>query len=265
MKDMLHTVAGSASLGRSGWQRLLLVGIALLAFATPSGAIEDAIAEAMADERRSDAERERDANRKPAETLAFFGLEADQRVLELFPGGGWYTKILGPVLAEDGELHVFGGGAERLEALVATPGLSDVQIAEGKSALRPTDQRGIFEVDAFELERDDFDLVLTFRNLHNFTPDSRKKIYAGVLAALEDGGRFGVIDHTRRHMAPDTREVWRRLDPVLVVQEATEAGFRFVGYSDLHYRPDDELRYEVGRSSVKGNTDRFTLLFEKAD
>jgi predicted methyltransferase len=64
-------------------------------------------------------------------------------------------------------------------------------------------------------------------------------------------------------MQGDSTEVWRRLDPVLAIQEIQAAGFQLLDYSDLHYRPDDELRYEVGRKSVTGNTDRFTLLFVK--
>jgi predicted methyltransferase len=64
-------------------------------------------------------------------------------------------------------------------------------------------------------------------------------------------------------MQEDNGEVWRRMDPVAVIQEIESVGFEFIDYSDLHYRPDDELRYEVGRKSVSGNTDRFTLLFRK--
>jgi predicted methyltransferase len=64
-------------------------------------------------------------------------------------------------------------------------------------------------------------------------------------------------------MEGDHAEVWRRMDPVLIIKEVQEAGFQLVDYSTLHYRPDDELRYEVGRKSVTGNTDRFTLLFIK--
>ena len=63
-------------------------------------------------------------------------------------------------------------------------------------------------------------------------------------------------------MQPDSAEVWRRIDPVQVIKEVQAAGFKLVDYSDLHYKPDDELRHEVGRKSVTGNTDRLTLLFE---
>ena len=72
-----------------------------------------------------------------------------------------------------------------------------------------------------------------------------------------------MVDHTRRHMQADNYENWRRMDPVLAIKEIEAAGFEFVDYSDLHYRADDELVYEVGRKTVTGNTDRFTLLFRK--
>tara|TARA_B100000614_G_scaffold97232_1_gene87819 strand:- start:738 stop:926 length:189 start_codon:yes stop_codon:yes gene_type:complete len=60
-----------------------------------------------------------------------------------------------------------------------------------------------------------------------------------------------------------TGEVWRRADPIQIAKELLDIGFELVDYSDLHYRSDDELRYEVGRKSVTGNTDRFTFLFRK--
>jgi predicted methyltransferase len=82
---------------------------------------------------------------------------------------------------------------------------------------------------------------------------------------LKPGGLYGVIDHTRRHMEPANAENRRRIDPVLVIRELVQMGFEFVDYSDLHYRADDELEYEVGRRSVSGNTDRFTLLFRKPE
>ena len=64
-------------------------------------------------------------------------------------------------------------------------------------------------------------------------------------------------------MERDNFENRRRIDPVLVIKELLGQGFEFVGYSDLHFRADDELEYEVGRRSVSGNTDRFTMLFRK--
>ena len=65
-------------------------------------------------------------------------------------------------------------------------------------------------------------------------------------------------------MQPHSAEVWRRVDPVQVIKEVQAVGFKLLDYSDLHYKPDDGLRHEVGRKNVTGNTDRFTFLFEKA-
>ncbi len=106
-------------------------------------------------------------------------------------------------------------------------------------------------------------MVLTFRNVHNFDAESRDRLNRAVFDVLKPGGHYGVVDHTKRHMEPENPENRRRIDPVLVIKELLDIGFDFVGYSDLHYRPDDELRYEVGRRTVTGNTDRFTLLFRK--
>jgi len=119
------------------------------------------------------------------------------------------------------------------------------------------------DVAEFEFGETDLDLVLTFRNMHNFTSEGRANINAAVFDSLKSGGLYGVIDHSLRHMEPITAENRRRADVVQIILEAQQAGFQLVDYSDLHYRPDDELRYEVGRKTVTGNTDRFTLLFQR--
>ena len=84
-----------------------------------------------------------------------------------------------------------------------------------------------------------------------------------VFKSLKHGGLYGVVDHTRRHMEKLDNENRRRIDPVLIIREMLDQGFEFVDYSDIHFRADDELEYEVGRRSVSGNTDRFTFLFRK--
>ena len=118
-------------------------------------------------------------------------------------------------------------------------------------------------MDDFDFGVSDLDMVLTFRNVHNFGHEGRMLMHEKSFAALKSGGVYGIVDHTRRHMERDDPENRRRIDPVLVIKEAQEAGFEFVDYSDLHFRADDELEYEVGRRSVSGNTDRFTFLFRK--
>jgi predicted methyltransferase len=118
-------------------------------------------------------------------------------------------------------------------------------------------------LDEFEFGVSDLDMALTFRNVHNFGEEGRTMMHRQVFNALKSGGIYGIVDHTRRHMEADNPENRRRIDPVLVIKEVQAAGFEFVDYSDLHFRADDELEYEVGRRSVTGNTDRFTFRFRK--
>ena len=222
---------------------------------------------ALDSEQRTDAERARDKNRKPIETLEFFRLRPDMKVLELLPGGGWYTKVLGPVLRDDGDLAVSMFGGRVVEGLKGLPEYDRVRlVGEGLDPAEIFGQERVnrrFELPEFSFAEADFDLVLTFRNLHNFTEEGRAHMNAAVFQALKPGGLYGVVDHTRRHMQPDHEEVWRRMDPVEMILEIEAAGFELLASSDLHYRPDDELRYEVGRATVTGNTDRFTLLFRR--
>lgn len=228
---------------------------------TPMG---EKITAAMKSDVRSAEEKARDDERKPRQTLEFFGLKDDMRVVELLPAGGWFTKILAPVLADKGELHV-AIGTQRLEpVLKATPALSKVKVAPAKVALAPAGGKmGLFDLGDVDLGVKDADLVLTFRNYHNLTPAARASLNAAVFRATRSGGHYGILDHTRRHNEPDSSENWRRMDPVLVIREVQAAGFVLEDFSPLHFTPDDELRYEVGRKSVAGNTDRFVLKFRK--
>lgn len=197
------------------------------------------------------------------ETLAFLGLTDSMKVVELFPGGGWYTKLLAPVLAEKGELSVAYGTTRVKEQLVTKPGFEKIAILGDKAKLGKEDGARFYYASNTDLGITDADMVLTFRNYHNFDADSRASVNASAFKALKSGGIYGVVDHTRRHMQALDNENGRRVDPVLVIKEVQAAGFELVDFSDLHYRPDDELRYEVGRASVTGNTDRFTLKFRK--
>lgn len=228
-------------------------------------AVEEKLKAAMQADIRTTAEMERDANRKPVDTLKFFGLRDDMKVVELLPGGGWYTKLLAPVLAENGEFHVALGTSRVSENVLGQEGFEDVGVlAEEARIYRPEGSRTYaLEMDGLGIT--DADIVFTFRNYHNFGPEGRAAMNAAAHNALKPGGIYAVVDHNRRHMEPDNPENRRRIDPVLVIREIQAAGFELVDFSDLHYRPDDELRYEVGRRTVTGNTDRFTLKFRKVE
>ena len=242
--------------------RISLALAATLAASIATADIDEKVKAALAADIRTEAETARDANRKPLETLKFFGLTDDMQVLELFPGGGWYTKILAPVLAENGGLAVsiFTDGA----AAMAEEAGWDINVIPNDD-YQPVEGTRRFTMGSMDFGEAQFDMALTFRNMHNYTDDGRAMLNAAVFKALKPGGTYGVVDHTRRHMQPETGESWRREDPVRTIKEVQAAGFVLESYSDLHYRPDDELRYEVGRKSVTGNTDRYTLLFRKPE
>ena len=242
--------------------RISLALAATLAASIATADIDEKVKAALAADIRTEAETARDANRKPLETLKFFGLTDDMQVLELFPGGGWYTKILAPVLAQNGGLAVsiFTDGA----AAMAEEAGWDIDVIPNDD-YQPVEGTRRFTMGSMDFGEAQFDMALTFRNMHNFTDDGRAMLNAAVFKALKPGGTYGVVDHTRRHMQPETGESWRREDPVRTIKEVQAAGFVLESYSDLHYRPDDELRYEVGRKSVTGNTDRYTLLFRKPE
>ena len=245
-------------------KKLFAASLLLLAtFSSAADPIDAKVEAALAADSRPQADRDRDWNRWPLETLTFFGMTDDMRVLELLPGGGWYTRVLAPVLADNGQLFVAIGTDRVRDNVLTEPGFEQVEVLEISDNLHRPQGSRYYVVDEFDFGVTDLDMVLTFRNMHNFDAEHRAHINSQVYKALKSGGLYGVVDHTKRHMEPDNYENRRRADPVMIIKELLDLGFEFVDYSDLHYRADDGLVYEVGRRSVSGNTDRFTLLFKK--
>ncbi len=243
----------------------LLAGMLVLA---PMTALADweptkeKIEAALAADIRDEGDTERDRNRRALETLEFFGLTEDMTILELMPGSGWYTKILAPVVAENGQYYgAIGTG--RIEPLMSQPGFEQMELVATDANMFRADGDRFLSLEFDGLGVEDVDMVLTFRNYHNFNAQARAALNEAVYDALAPGGIYAVVDHTRRHMEPDGPENGRRVDPVLAIMEIQNAGFRLVDFATLHRKPDDELRYEVGRETVTGNTDRWTLKFIK--
>lgn len=220
---------------------------------------------ALAADVRGTEDTNRDKDRLPVQTLEFFGLRDDMKVIELIPGAGWYTKLLAPVLRDNGEFYVAYGTSRVAENLMPLAGFDHIRLAAtGSSMARPPGARH-YVLDAADIGVTGADMVFTFRNYHNFDAESRAAMNQAVFDALKPGGIYAVVDHSRRHMEPDNPENRRRVDPVMAIKEIQAAGFEFVDYSDLHYRADDELRFEVGRATVTGNTDRFSFKFRKPE
>jgi predicted methyltransferase len=270
MEDACYRMLSLGMMGigrifRISTMRQVVLMLVLLA-AWPAAAEEvwqQKLAAAMAAPSRPDADRTRDANRLPLQTLEFFRFRDDMKVLELFPGSGWYTRLLAPVLAERGKLFLALGTGRVARAMEESDVLRTAEILDVGAELEATSRRGIYHLGPLSFWQDDLDLVLTFRNVHNLDAEGRDNLNAAVFEALRPGGLYGVVDHTRRHMAPDSAANVRRVDPVAAIHETLRAGFELVGYSDLHHRPGDDLSLEVGDERVSGRTDRFTLLFRK--
>jgi len=209
-------------------------------------------------------EKTREAERQPVDVLEFLRLRDDMKVIELLPFGGWYTKVLGQVLSDKGKLYVtqpeVGGYSDDMRAMLALPGLEKVGVVDWNGPVStggsPWTASGTWNVEPL-------DMVLTFRNYHNFGYDDRMAINKSAFDALKSGGYYGVIDHNRRHLEPSTRANGRRVDPVMAIKEIQATGFMLEDYSDLLRREQDDLSLEVGQPEVAGQTDRFILLFRK--
>lgn len=240
---------------------LTLLLAASAAVAQQSGDLAERVAAAMGADIRSDAEKARDANRKPVETLTFMGITSDMKVLELIPSGGWYTKLLAPAIDD---FHVSIGASRLPENLFTTPGYDHINVIEPEGMeISRSEETRLNSISEFSFGTTGFDAVLTFRNMHNFDETGRRNLNKAVFDSLKSGGIYGVVDHTRRHMEPQSGVNRRRADPVQMIAEIQDAGFVFHSYSDLHYKPVDNLSLEVGEDAVKGRTDRFTLVFRK--
>lgn len=229
-----------------------------------SAAAQAAITQAIQSNSRPADDKARDTERHPLEVLSFFRLEPNMRVIEILPFGGWFTKIIGPVVRDQGMLYTvqpdLGEYSDALEPTLALPGMDKVVKLDWNG--RTPEGRNPF-VGSGTWDVEPVDLVVTFRNYHNFEYDDRMTINKSAFDALKSGGLYGIVDHTRRHMEPDNRENGRRVDPVLVIKEVQDSGFVFVDYTDVKRSEEDALEFEVGNPAVSGKTDRFTLLFRK--
>lgn len=192
---------------------------------------------------------ERDAARHPMETLAFFGLKPSDTVVEIWPGGGWYTSVIGPYLRA-------GGG--KLIAASYDPEASDYAargLAKYTAAfVEKPEIYGDIEISIASADSDGIapegvaDVVLTFRNVHNWMKGAyADKMFADAYRALKPGGVLGVVEHRLPSaMEQDPLAASGYVQEALVRQFAEEAGFEFVGSSEVNANPADDADHPFG-------------------
>jgi len=155
-----------------------------MAFADDFDAVEAKLKTAMGADIRTDAEKDRDRNRRPIATLKFFGLRDDMKIVELVPGGGWYTKLLAPVVQDNGEFYAALGTGRISESMITEEGFADVQIIATDAKLYRKEGARLYTLETTGLGVTGMDMVLTFRNYHNFDDEGRAAMNKAAYDAL---------------------------------------------------------------------------------
>jgi predicted methyltransferase len=242
----------------------LIASLPLSATCVQAASIPGNISAAVADSNRPDADKQRDANRKPAETLVFLGVKPGEKIGEVIPGGGYFTRLFSSAVGTKG--HVFAlvperpanapadmpDLAARVKAIAADPHYANVSVVVAPLAtLAPAEP---------------VDLVFTSQNyhdLHNFPVDvvAFNKV---IFDSLKPGGLYVVLDHSAEAGSGlrDTNTL-HRIDADVVKKEVTAAGFEFVGGSDVLANSSDSRTTKVFDPAIRGKTDQFILKFRK--
>jgi len=227
--------------------------------ASAADKIPAAVAAAVADAGRPDTDKARDANRKPAEVVAFSGIKAGDHVAELLPGAGYFTRIISKVVGDKGVVFA-----------ITPPPRPDAQPGQPPAvAALTTDYKNIkvSQLSPTQIAPEPVDVVWTSDNYHDLHNRPNADLVAfnkSVFAALKPGGTYIVIDHVAdKGAASDVTSTLHRIDPEVVKTEVLAAGFEFVGSSDVIASAADDHKTAVFEKGLHDKTDRFLLKFRK--
>lgn len=209
----------------------------------------------LADPIRPEADRVRDSDRKPAEILAFAGIKAGDKVAELAPGGGYFTRILSGAVGPAGRVYAMAGRpSEALQALAAARPNVVVTVAAPGTIAAP----------------EPVDVVWTTLNYHDFKNvkvgegDGAAAVNAAAFRALKPGGTYLIVDHEAgAGVGASATSTLHRIEGALVRREVEAAGFRLEAESPLLRHPADDHSQKVQESGIRGKTDQFVLRFRK--
>ena len=257
-------------------KKLLILSISLLTLSFTSNFFAHDLKGAIASEDRTPKNVVRDVYRNPYETLDFFGIKQDMTVVELSPGGGWYTEILANYIHYPGTLIAAhfnpdaGGYYKRGRA----------NFEKKMNSNRMYGRVEIVNIDSTLAEPNSVDAVLTFRNLHNWLGPLMDTIFSNSYKALKPGGIFGVVEH--RANEGTTLEMMKKSGYVTekhAIEMAKKHGFELVSTSEVNSNPKDIKNYPKGVWTLPpnlrmkeedkekyleiGESDRMTLLFRK--
>lgn len=224
--------------------------------------------QAVASPGRTDADRERDAGRKPDQVLEFFQIAPGMTVLDMFSGGGYYTEMLSEIVGPDGKIvahtnTAYAGfvGDETINRF-ADDRLANVEILLAENN----------ELDLPAAEFDAVMLILAYHDIYyvdaaNGWPKiDGAKFLAELEQGLKPGGILAIVDHSATAGSPrETGGSLHRIDPQIVISELEAAGFVLEGRSEVLRNLEDDHSLGVFDPAVRGETDRFVLKFRKPD
>ena len=205
----------------------------------------------LANKDRPEAERALDAVRKPHEVMAFYEVKRGAKVADIFATRGYYTAILSQLVGMEGLVYSANAAPrQELHERVKQPSMANVRVIDGP-------------FDKIALPQDgSLDFVLLHLDYHEIAPEVRGAMNKRIFAALKRGGSYGVVDHSAKEGAGDSvAKTLHRMDKLLVIKEATSAGFRLGKEGTMLSRADDTRDFSVVK--IRDRSDRFVLKFDK--